>query len=137
MFYLFNIDYRYVFLIPLVIVSYIDIKKRKIPNEISFFLIFIGVLAFVLRGEYISLKVILPKLIILAFILCLGYMKLMGGADIKTYIYLLLVLQAKVFILILLFSLLLVGYIVELKETKKPIIPIILICAIIIVCIIR
>jgi len=111
-------------LVPLIIMSYTDFKELRVSNNVSFFFITIGLIVFLFKSP-IDLLNIFFKLLIFCIIIIYAFFRLIGGADFKVYIYLLLVTDVKLFILIFFISLLLGGLVLELKNSRIPLIPII------------
>ncbi len=122
---------------PLFIASYMDLKELRVKNSFSFSLIFFGSCLFISELQSSGVSSIFLKLLISMFITSYLLLNIIGGADFKIYIYLLLVLDVRLFILIFFLSLLLGGLVIELNEKRTPLIPIITIVTIIVIAICR
>lgn len=115
---------KILYLFPLLVMSYLDLKKLRVSNNVSAPSLIIGVTTFLFEFSINPLAIFF-KLLLLCVLIFYAFLKVIGGGDLKAYIYLLLVMDAKLLILIIPISLLLGGLALELRENRIPLIPII------------
>lgn len=108
------------------IMSYYDIKFRRIPNKISLIFMVIGSLSFLLKSLFSMLSTYETVFIIATALLLLifTYVRIIGGGDLKALLFVLLTIPFKIYILTLIVTFLIVSLLVEINIEKPPLVPI-------------